>query len=71
LGGIYDYAGFVVRLTIAQDVEQRVEKKMVWKNADIMNIVENFVEWTNSKKDLCRKNKCMILNFDPCPWLLA
>ena len=63
LGGFNDYTGFVVRHSIAQEVEQRVEKKMGLKNVDIMNIVENFVEWTTSKKDLCRKEKCIILNF--------
>ena len=39
LGGIYDYAGFVVRLSIAQQVEQRGGHKMAFKNVDIMNIV--------------------------------
>ena len=53
----------VVRLSIAQDVGQRVENKMIWENVDILNIVENFVEWTTSKQNVFRKEKCMILNF--------
>jgi hypothetical protein len=53
----------VVRHSIAQEVGQRVEKKMALQNVDIMNIVENFVEWTTSKKDLCREKNPMILNF--------
>ena len=63
LGAFCHYNGFVVRLTISQDAEQRVDKKMVWKNVDISNIVENFVKWTKSKKELFRKDKCLILNF--------
>ena len=53
----------VVRLSIAQDVGQRVENKMIWENVDILNIVENFVEWTTSKQNVFRKEKTMILNF--------
>ena len=41
LGGFYDYYDFVVRLSISQEVGQRVETKMVLKNADILKIVEN------------------------------
>ena len=63
LGEFCHYNIFVVRLTISQDAEQRVDKKMVWKNVDILNMVENFVQWTSSQNDVFRKEKCMILNF--------
>ena len=63
LEGFYAYNDFVVRLSISQEVGQRVEKKMVLKNVDILNIVENFLQWTRDKKDVFRKEKCMILNF--------
>jgi hypothetical protein len=53
----------VVRLSIAMEVGQRVDNKMWMKNVDIVNIVENFVDWTTSKKDLCRKQRCITLNF--------
>ena len=59
----YDYNGFVIRLTISQEAEQKVDKKMIWKTVDILNIVDNFVHWTSSKKDVFRKEKCMLLNF--------
>ena len=63
LGGFYDYNGFVIRLNISQEAEQKVDEKMVWKTVDILNIVDNFVQWTSSNKDVFRKEKCMILNF--------
>ena len=63
LGTFYDYNGFVVRLTISQEAEQKVEKKMVWTNMDILSILEIFVQWTTSKKDVFRKENCMIMNF--------
>ena len=53
----------MVRLTIYQKMVQRVDNKMVLKNVDILNIVENFVEWTTAKKDVFWKEKCMILRF--------
>ena len=53
----------VVRLSIAQEVGQRVENKMVLENVDILNIVENFVEWTTSKQNVFRTENSMILNF--------
>ena len=62
-GKILNYNDFVRRLSISQEVGQRVEKKMVLKNVDILNIVENFLQWTRDKKDVFRKEKCMILNF--------
>jgi hypothetical protein len=63
LGGFYDYNDFVVRLSISQGVGQRVVKKMALKNVDILNIVENFLQWTTDKKDVFSKERCMILNF--------
>ena len=63
LGGFYSYKDFVVRLSISQEVGQRMEKKLVLKNVDILNIVENFLQWTRDKKDVFRKERCMILNF--------
>ena len=52
----------MVRLTISQMIGQRVDNKMVLKDVDIVNIVENFVQWTTAKKDVFMKEKCMILN---------
>ena len=63
LGGFYAYNDFVVRLSISQEVGQRVEKKMVLKNVDILNVVENFDQWTTDKSDVFRKERCMILDF--------
>jgi hypothetical protein len=46
---------FMVRLTISQVVGQRVEKKIILKNEDILNTVENLVQWTTRKKNILRK----------------
>jgi hypothetical protein len=53
----------VGRLRIAEEIGQRVEKKMVWKNVDILNIVENTVQWTTAKKKIFSNDKSLILNF--------
>ena len=63
LEGFYAYNDFVVRLSISQEVEQRVEKQMVLKNVDVLNVVENFDQWTRDKRDVFKKEKCMILDF--------
>jgi hypothetical protein len=51
------------RLSIAEGVGQRVEKKIVSKDVDIVPFISQVLDWTQKKPNIFRKEKCLILNF--------
>ena len=54
---------FLGRLSIADDVAQRVEEKMANKDFDIVPFIGQVLDWTQKKQNIFSKDKSLILNF--------
>ena len=63
VGGFYDYARILGRMSIGDGIRQRVEKKIVDKDVDIGSFISQVLDWTQKKPNIFRKEKCLILNF--------
>jgi hypothetical protein len=61
--GVLDFIGFVCRLSIAEEIGQSVEEKIVYKKIDIVPFVSQVLDWTQKIPNIFRTEKCLILNF--------
>ena len=61
--GFYNYSGILGRMSIAEGVRQRVEKKIVDKDVDIVSFISQVLDWTQKKPNIFRKENSLILNF--------
>jgi hypothetical protein len=63
------FEGFIIiltfwgRMSIADGIGQRVEKKIVPKDVDIVPFISQVLDWTQKKPNIFREEKCFILNF--------
>ena len=65
MGGFYEYNinAFVVRISIAEDIGHRVEKKVVYQHVDIVPFIMDVLQWRLNKRDVLKDEKMLILNF--------
>ena len=51
------------RMSIADGMAQRVEKKIVPKDVDIVPFISQVLDWTQKKPNIFPKERCLILNY--------
>ena len=52
-----------MRLSIAEEIGQRVEEKTAAKDVDILPFIKKVLDWTLKKQNIFNKEKCLIFNF--------
>jgi hypothetical protein len=63
VGRFYDHNGFVDRISIAEDIRHRVEKKVVYQHVDIVPFIMDVLRWRLNKRDILKNEEMLILNF--------
>jgi hypothetical protein len=48
---------------LGQEIGQRVEEKIGYKDVDIVPLISQVLDWTLKKPNILRKEKCLVLNF--------